>query len=1062
MNRAAESATRLLLCPLALLVSGTLAPAGARMGPKPRTCPAARYRVTGAPLASDATGTGSILELGGAIAIDGACAPVAPKRFAGRRTGATVVAATWKACSGLRGRVRLHGKLLDGCRRFHGTLVVGRRGRRIDARLSECADGFVEVGGGKPCAGREAGDACALSCVPAAGSTTFVGEVDGASALIALVRDDQGLTAYTCGLGANVTTHTGWFFGAPASKGARDPDAIPALTSADGLVLAGRVDGDTASGTVTLPDGRELPWKAVPTRPGSGAGLYQSEDALALTGLIVDDEGRMAGNARLRIPALEGSGPAAGSVPVTVPGGVPPGGSPTVVVTFPVGTAVRTLPLAPVLSGGTKTISVPSPTVIFLVHGMSDAITTPADAAEDPVKCEGPRNTPFYSRCEWGIDFIPGLFGLTANRPGSLFNLAGQDVSGMRYLTDPANRPFIDETLGITARDARGCVSDPGAVETYDPRAAFHFVTASRPDPHRAPSLSVFVTWRDSTRGVVESARRVTNQAYAALRWYETQYRQAPKVIFLVQSFGGLATRFLLSNPPPAVFDTALLNADRIPICDEERAKMDYLRNRTLFAVTLATPHEGSFMAEWGQPPKDFIRSAIADLQGTLAGTNALARLVRSLDAGLSSVVGHPVGLIARARVELARLDRLLDSPALRDLRLATMRAFNRGPLSPERARRTAGSPIAGAQDALVPIYATLGRSPGGAAFDSPKLLEGFARYDSEREKEKGWIIGTMFFSDLLVKQFMPNGFGRVGVAPYAPFASILDRRARVFDLSSQNADAEQFVARAAEGVLGGLSAYFAGHFGPGVDGVLAYLSRARLQVTLPNAIVPIHVDREWVLTLSGSVDVPIPAFTCGGQTIPIDYDDLVRALFTTFGNTEDILTGLSGASPADVVAAVLAAAGEGGDLLTGVAGWLLEKAVQLGAPPAGCELPAHLLDWRLVRATGSVPAPEWTPTDTPVHDGEMDTDGPVHSASALGFTLGRRPFFFEHDRNDGPVVNGKPTPGSWYRLYDNPVTEQYNHGMQYENDVALWVFDDFLVANVGPLVRRDGFSVWP
>ena len=62
----------------------------------------------------------------------------------------------------------------------------------------------------------------------------------------------------------------------------------------------------------------------------------------------------------------------------------------------------------------------------------------------------------------------------------------------------------------------------------------------------------------------------------------------------------------------------------------------------------------------------------------------------------------------------------------------------------------------------------------------------------------------------------------------------------------------------------------------------------------------------------------------------------------------------------------------------------------------------------------------------------------------------------------DGPVVDGKPTTGSWYRLYDNPVTEKYNHGMQYQNDVGVWVSEDFLATNVGPLPQRDGFSVWP
>ena len=300
-------------------------------------------------------------------------------------------------------------------------------------------------------------------------------------------------------------------------------------------------------------------------------------------------------------------------------------------------------------------------------------------------------------------------------------------------------------------------------------------------------------------------------------------------------------------------------------------------------------------------------------------------------------------------------------------------------------------------------------------------------------------------------------------VAPYTEYAAILDRRARIFDLSSRTTDVENFVERAGEGVLDGLDAYFSGRFGSGVDGVLDYLSSRDIQVGIrPNAIVPIHLDRRWKLTLTGSVDVPMPAFQCGGETIPIDYDDLVRALVATFGSTEGILDGLANASPEEVAVAALAAAADGADLVGGVVGWLIDKVDEIGEAPEGCELPLDVLNWRLVRTTGSVPAPEWTPTDTPVSDGEMDTDGPVHSASALGFTLGRRPFFFEHDREDGPTVDGKKTLGSWYRLYDNPVTEKYNHGMQYQNDVALWVADDFLTANVGPLPRSNGFSEWP
>src|SRR5262249_58348801 len=112
-------------------------------------------------------------------------------------------------------------------------------------------------------------------------------------------------------------------------------------------------DSTAATRAVRSPwDGTVLPWEAEPTRPGSGAGLYESEDALALTGLIVANDGRMAGNARLRVKDVATVGEVAGSVAVTVPGGVPPGGTTTVVVSFPVGTAVRTLPLEPVLTTG--------------------------------------------------------------------------------------------------------------------------------------------------------------------------------------------------------------------------------------------------------------------------------------------------------------------------------------------------------------------------------------------------------------------------------------------------------------------------------------------------------------------------------------------------------------------------------------------------------------------------------------------------------------------------------------------------------------------------------------
>jgi hypothetical protein len=153
-----------------------------------------------------------------------------------------------------------------------------------------------------------------------------------------------------------------------------------------------------------------------------------------------------------------------------------------------------------------------------------------------------------------------------------------------------------------------------------------------------------------------------------------------------------------------------------------------------------------------------------------------------------------------------------------------------------------------------------------------------------------------MFGADLIVKQFIPSGFGRVDVAPYAGFADILDRRKRIFDLTPANDAVEQLIEDAGEGVLDDLSTFFTGRFGAGVDGLIAYFASLDIEASiLPNALVPIHLDREWRLEMTGEVDVPMPAFACGGQTIPIDYDVLVRALFDTFGDTAAILDGLEG-----------------------------------------------------------------------------------------------------------------------------------------------------------------------
>jgi hypothetical protein len=913
----------------------------------------------------------------------------------------------------------------------------------------------------------------------------LVGEVDGGKALIALVHTSKGVTVYTCGFDDQLETHTGWFNGVPRTEsGVR---VIPKVTNSDGLAVTGRIAGDKASGTLTLASGQEVKWSAE-RASNNGAGLYAAEDAASLSGLIVAEDERMVGSSTLRLSTtttldggtvtspttttlarpttttslqLSTSTKLTKTVPILVPTTRPAG--------RPVKVNIPIVPEKPRLTTVTpitkpRTVTRTGAAIVFLVHGMSDSTGTPGSGeAFDATACTGPGNTPFYSRCEWGPDFLPGLFG--GDEGAGLVNLAGDDMTGNRYITSAADPDFpqIDETLRLAQR-ANGCAVDPTLEEDVDDANAAHFIAAPGdgsldgrfPVP---PRLSVFTTYRDSTRGIVESGRRITRQAYAAARWWEETYKETPQIIFVTQSFGGLATRFLLSNPTDE--SLAALNPDRILLCPEDHARMDYLRNRTTYALTLATPHEGSFLSEVGEPAKEFLRDALTDIDAGLAD-NGLARMSQSVDNIASLALANPPNIIETARLEIANLLALLDTPALRDMKLANMVRWNTGPIAPDRARRTAASPLVGAANELIPIYATLARSPGSTAFDSPLISEGFEVYDAERPKMQGWIYGTSIDSQFLVLTFSEVRWGALD-GPLAGHAAVLDRRGRIFDLSDSTAAAEAFVEQAAENILGKPAAYFEGAFGAGVDGVLSYLDDAEVEAFFPTAMTPLYTEHVWIIDLTGSVDVPMIAFRCGANEIVLDYEPLVRALLVAHGRTPAALDAIGSGDLVAVLSAAQIAVQDGVALAEETMDWFKGKVAELDSIEGDCEIPvdaedvvtdffslANIANWRVVGTTGPVPAPEWVETLGVNRDGEQDNDGAVHAASALGFQLGREPFFFEHDRG-----------GSWYRLADNPRTERYNHGLQYQNDVGLFVQERFFAAGVGPVPQVDGDSTW-
>jgi hypothetical protein len=123
-----------------------------------------------------------------------------------------------------------------------------------------------------------------------AASGTFVGQVEGSDAFIAIVADGRGVTAYLCdGTPAGVSLW-GWFAGEAANGHAE-------LVATNGVVLLLDLSGDAPAGTVITRQGQRL---AVHSEAATGAaGLWRAQGvvggAALLAGWVVLNDGEQRG-----------------------------------------------------------------------------------------------------------------------------------------------------------------------------------------------------------------------------------------------------------------------------------------------------------------------------------------------------------------------------------------------------------------------------------------------------------------------------------------------------------------------------------------------------------------------------------------------------------------------------------------------------------------------------------------------------------------------------------------------------------------------------------------------
>lgn len=895
---------------------------------------------------------------------------------------------------------------------------------------------------------------CACQPQPG-GPPVYVGAVDDSDALIAIAPEGTDVVAYVC---AEQTwaEHSGWFFTELVDG------AVKPATSGTGHVLDNvTLEADRARGRIRFADGSEHGFTAYLADGRTSAGLYESHASEGQAGLIITNDGRAAGAVKLPTGTEEPA--VTGAITVNQPVGSGTTGTGGISVTLPT-LGDRTLTL---ISVSKTLVSRTGPTLYILVHGMNHPV------GSDPALVD----TPQQSRTEWHLDFIQGLLGgadpaQNGGAHAQMFNFAGDLVTQQNFMS-PALLPPFDSFAPEAAIANLDTVAKHFI--TMDPRTGDarrnDVVAPSQRRPF--PMASVFVTYRDASAGLVESGKRIANETYVAIRWYEEHFNRTPKIVYVAQSFGGVTARFVLSNPTQALVDfpgAPAMNADRIVITAEDRRRMDYVRDRIMYLVTMGTPHEGSFMGDLFVPLQQTLQALTQSLEGGTANVQAnlqaLATFIGRIDDLTALALQRPQTSAQTAaetlqvvRNALAEVSRNLNGRALRDLRHDYWQRVNTIPLNPARARRTSASPIPGAGGQLIPIYAAGARTPGGLAFTAPEL-SAFTRLNGQNKKEQEWMVNTMV-TDIVIHTLRvnQNGFGRSDQGIYAGFDALLDRRERI-------ADGSAFARQLAQNISSQVNPFVADALGNGdaVEAILRPLMGDARLVSLP-----VYLDRKGSFDLGGSVTVPVPELRCVNddgtvEAITLDFGRLVRAMISTYGSLTAARNALRTLDLNGVLQQLSIASDDASDVAT----WFLEKYGQAAVPAGRCRLPSdvsisslfaavNLPNWSVAEGTDELPAPRWVFSNTPASDDEIDDDGVVGFESAVGFSLGTTtPLFFEHTRND--AANGQP--GSWYRIFTSPL-ERECHGMQHQWNIGKWARDEF--ANAGPVPASGGtLSVFP
>jgi hypothetical protein len=316
--------------------------------------------------------------------------------------------------------------------------------------------------------------------------------------------------------------------------------------------------------------------------------------------------------------------------------------------------------------GSAVTLFKTTPKLLVFIHG---ATPEPRAAGDVPQPSSG---TLDFARFYWGRSFVENILGFTSAADSGMKTLSGHALTSETWDGhEPANAQN-NTVLRLAVNES----------ELGD-----HFLVPGSYTGNATPPVSGMLTYRDGSRGLIDQSEKTINQIYDL---YKRQYgsvehplegRTRPAIVLVTHSMGASVARVIMCAASDPV------SGDQLR--PQTIAKAKALRDKILYTISMAGPHEGSPLATEGQR---ILNQVNAPPPALLAMLNLLP--------------GNPVAVIQRKTAEE------LGRPAINDLTPTIWNQLNTGALHPSRAHRGDGS--------MIPIYTLIGHTPAGKFFTDP------------------------------------------------------------------------------------------------------------------------------------------------------------------------------------------------------------------------------------------------------------------------------------------------------------------------------------------------------